>query len=68
LNGIGTARREEADVSPFDELVELPRRVRSGTHINDALGGALQFMDMLLSTDCKFCGWKLRRRGRMREK
>jgi hypothetical protein len=61
LNGIGTARREEADVSPFDELVKLPRRVRSGTHIDDAFGGALKFKDMLLSTVCKFCGGKLRR-------
>lgn len=61
MNGIGTARREEANVSPFDELVKLLRRVRSGTHIDDALGGALKFMDMLLSTVCKFCGEKLRR-------
>jgi hypothetical protein len=58
LNGIGTARREEADVSPFDELVKLPTRVRSGTHIDDAFGGALNFMNMLLSRVCKFCGGK----------
>jgi hypothetical protein len=61
LNGIGTARREEADVSPFDELVKLQRRVRSGTHIDDAFGGALKFMDILLSAVCKFCREKLRR-------
>lgn len=54
MNGIGTARREEADVSPFDELVELPRRVGSGAHIDDAFGSALKLMDMLLSTVCKF--------------
>jgi hypothetical protein len=56
MDGIGTARREEVDVSPFDELVKLPTRVRSGTHIDGALGGALNFMDILLSTVCKFCG------------
>ena len=56
MNGIDTARREEADVSPFDELVKFPRRVRSGTHVDDAFGGALKFMDMLFSTVCKFCG------------
>jgi len=61
LNGIGTARREEDDVSPFDELVKFPRRVRSRTHIDNAFGGALKFMDMLLSTVCKFCGGRLRR-------
>jgi hypothetical protein len=43
LNGI-TARRE-ADVSPFDELVKLPTRVRSGTHIDDAFGGAFEFYE-----------------------
>jgi hypothetical protein len=59
LNGIGTARREQVDVSPFDELVKFPTRVRSGTHIDDAFGGALEFMDMFLSTVCKFCGAKL---------
>lgn len=55
MNGIGTARREEADVSPFDELVKLPRRVGSGAHIDDAFGGALKLMNMLISTICQFC-------------
>jgi len=61
LNGIGIARSKQADVSPFDELVKLPRRVRSGTHIDDAFGSALKFMDMFLSTVCKSFGGKLRR-------
>jgi len=61
LNGIGIARSKQADVSPFDELVKLPRRVRSGTHIDDAFGSALKFMDMFLSTVSKSFGGKLRR-------
>lgn len=57
--GIGVARSEQASVGPFNELVEFLRRVRSGTQIDDTLGGALKFMDVFLSAVCKFCGGKL---------
>jgi hypothetical protein len=57
---IGSARSEKADVSMFDDLVQLLGGVTKGggTPIDDALGRVLKLVDMLLSTVCEFCRGK----------
>jgi hypothetical protein len=60
LKGIGAARSEQADVSSLNDLVKLPKRVPSGTQLDDGLASVLKFKDMFLSAVCKFCEGKLR--------
>jgi hypothetical protein len=59
---IGSARSEKADVSMFDDLVQLPGGVTKGggTPIDDALGRVLNLVDMFLSTVCEFCEGNVR--------
>jgi hypothetical protein len=57
---IGGARSEKADISLFNELVQLPRGVKPRIQIDDALDGVLKLMDGFLSADCEFCEGKLR--------
>jgi hypothetical protein len=58
---IGSARSEKADVSMFDDLIQLLGGVNDGTPIDDALGRVLKLIDMFLSTVCEFCQGKVTR-------
>ena len=57
---IGGARSEKADISLFNELVQLLGGVKPRTQIDDALGGVLELIDGFLSANCEFCEGKLR--------
>ena len=54
------ARSEKADISLFNELVQLPRGVKLRIQIDDALDGILKLIGGFLSADCEFCEIKLR--------
>jgi hypothetical protein len=50
---IGSARSEKADVSLFNELVQLPRGVMPRTRVDDARGGVLKLIDVFFSAICE---------------
>jgi hypothetical protein len=50
---IGSARSEKADVSLFNELVQLPRGVMPRTRVDDARGGVLELIDAFFSAICE---------------
>jgi len=57
---IGSARSEKADVSLFNELVQLPRGVKPRTRVDDARGGVLELIDVFFSAICELYQGKLR--------
>jgi hypothetical protein len=52
---IGGTRSEKADISLFNELIQLLRGVKPRAQIDDTLGGVLKLIDSFLSADCEFC-------------
>jgi hypothetical protein len=59
LKLIGGARSEKADISLFNELVQLLRGVKPGAQTDDTVDGVLKLIDSIFSADCEFCEGKL---------